>query len=34
MNFAHLTFDHVGIRVADLDVSERFWTCNGFVPVI
>ena len=31
MNFAHLTFDHVGIRVTDLDVSERFYAKFGFI---
>lgn len=31
MNFAHLTFDHVGIRVTALGVSERFYAKFGFI---
>lgn len=31
MNFAHLTLDHVGIRVTALDVSERFYAKFGFI---
>ncbi|MFT9114945.1 MAG: VOC family protein [Acetobacter malorum] len=31
MNFDRLAFDHVGIRVTDLDVSERFYAKFGFI---
>lgn len=31
MNFAHLTFGHVGIRVTGLDVSERFHAKFDFI---
>ncbi|OUJ08867.1 VOC family protein [Acetobacter sp. DsW_059] len=31
MNFNRLAFDHVGIRVTDLDVSERFYAKFGFI---
>lgn len=31
MPFATLTLDHVGLRVTDLDVAERFYAKLGFV---
>ncbi|MBS1063667.1 VOC family protein [Gluconobacter wancherniae] len=31
MKFAHLSLDHVGIRVTDLAVSERFYAKFGFI---
>ncbi|MBB2170374.1 VOC family protein [Gluconacetobacter aggeris] len=31
MNFSHLSLDHVGIRVTDLAVSERFYVKFGFI---
>ena len=31
MNFAHLKLDHVGIRVTNLNVSERFYAKFGFI---
>ncbi|MFT9359355.1 VOC family protein [Acetobacter okinawensis] len=31
MNFNRLAFDHVGVRVTDIDVSERFYAKFGFI---
>ena len=31
MNFENIRLDHVGIRVTDLEVAERFYAKLGFV---